>query len=202
MNLYPISISPKHVAENLADIHLNPCIEFSVRILNAILHRVYEKDVCVIHCANGEVDYSILGIKILPPLWKNWQNRSNSTAKWVDWTQTHYRHFWWVYTSLWYLNKERIARFGGQPHAEWKIAENWNVSKLFRRLPRDEEQGTTQLNMAPPAWFPITPDVRPFISPERDINQAYEAYYIKQLSHVRARWTGRQMPSFIASKAA
>lgn len=197
MNLYPIYYSPKTAAMSLADIHINTSIEFSVRILNTILHRIHgSASVDVVHCANGEIDYSIKGIKILAPLWKKIGGKT-STAKWVDWTEAHFKHYWWVYTNLWYLNKERMHRFVLPAHADWKLAENWHKAHLFHILPREEKQGDVDVNLHSPDYFPTTHEVIPHLNPaSTGVNDAYQAYYKELLKGTKARWTNREVPDF------
>lgn len=191
MNLYPLSTSPKMTALALADIHLTPIIEFSVRILNSVLHRIYGQEVAILHCANGEIDYSINGIPLLPPLWRGWSGRNNSTAKWVDWAEADHRHCWWIYTMLWFAHKERIARLELPVHDDWKKAENWNVAKLFKVLPNP-----SGMLLSPPEYFPSTKEVQPFVKPGKDIVSAYVAYYSDILRHTKAKWTNRETPEF------
>lgn len=193
--MYPLSTSPKQSALALADVHLLPVIEFSVMILNAIVHRIHGGDVNEIFCANGEVDYSINGMKLAPPLWKNWYGRTNSTARWIDWAQAHHRNYWWVYTMLWFTHRERMSRLELPPHPSWKMAENWNIGKLFRALPHT----SIEIDQRPPEEFPITNEVAKFVQPNKDTVSAYTAYYASMLRYTRARWTGREIPEFAMS---
>ena len=195
MNLFPLSVSPRQSSEELADIHLLPSFEFGIRILNALIHRTHSDKITEVKLPDGGINYSVRGIELLPPLWKNWRGRENSTAKWVDWAQAHHRNFWWIYTYLWFLTKERTTRFDVPQHEHFKLMSKWKMEGLFAMLPTDmiDAKGINPNVSAPQTW-PVTYEVEPFISFDHGIHWAYQELYKTLLRTARCKWTRRNIP--------
>lgn len=193
MNIYLLSASPKILVEELADIHLEPTIEFGAQIINTVLHRVHGDGVDIAYDHSGARAHSIAGVQLMPPLWKQWKGRPNSTARWVDWAESDYRNFWWVFTLMWYTNKERTTRLKIPSHRFWGVINNWNVGGLFHKVVKPEGAS----HISPPIVWPVTKDILPFLSsPQVSPISAYVAYYSKILKGIKPKWTDRPVPGF------
>lgn len=196
MNLFPLSRSQIISAQELADIHLEPTMIFGSRILNAVFHRKLGNDLIITYENNQVSEYSMLGAEILPPLMVKSPPKPTSTSIWVQWAEQEYRNAWWIYGLIFFCNKERMERLKFPASPILKMCANWNAAGLLRKI----KTLSVANQLMPPEKFPITPDVMPFQEFGKDEVYAYGKYYKSLLAHTRARWTGREIPSFYQTK--